>query len=314
MANSDKASSQLITVNYSEHPLSEQMESWVSLLRDSNPQLTWVVRRSSDLTPPTIKIGNKVTYQAVPEGAERSLFNKAIGIDKLDACPFDLDLQERIKVFQVPHEMVLFIANQCHYCPQVVGKMLHYVALSPQAGLTIIDAQQLSDVAAKENIKSVPTLILDGHMRMSGQIDVNEVVAYIQNRDPSQLTTDTLAVMIHDGQADRLAAMMLSKGSVFDAFSALLTNPKWSIRLGAMVVMEHLIEEDTNLVSGYLMQFWDRWGKLDQDVQGDLLYLMGETKNPIFFEPIQAMIHTPDLLGEELLSAAQDALESLDDR
>lgn len=310
MAKPEK-SAPLCQITLSQHPLSESLERWAETVKTAYPLLSWMVQRSDDQQTPQLKISSRLIYQAIPEGVERPLFYQAMGLRDLGPCPFDKTLQERIKLLQVPHAVQLFMANQCHYCPQVVLQMLHYGRLTSQVTLKIVDAQMFPEIAANNSIKSVPTLILDDNMRWSGQLDIAEMVGYIENQDPAQLGGETLAAMIQDGQAAQLAGMMVASQKVFPALNGLLTDEKWSIRLGAMVVMETLIETDVSLVVTYLQKFWNEWESFDSNVKGDLLYLMGETQCPAFKDPIQSLLQTLKDADGDLITAARDALDRL---
>jgi hypothetical protein len=69
--------------------------------------------------------------------------------------------------------------------------------------------------------------------------------------------------------------MMLERGEIFPAFTDLLTHPEWSVRLGAVVVVEELVEKNPGLARSILPSLWERFSTADTTVKGDILYLTG---------------------------------------
>jgi HEAT repeat protein len=160
-----------------------------------------------------------------------------------------------------------------------------------------------------ENIQSVPTLILEDHFRWSGSFQINEIVDVMKNRDPSMLGPVSLEMMLKEGKAGALAAMMLEKVQIFPAFYEVLAHPKWPVRLGAMVVMEELVENNLDLATQILKPLWERFHKVDDRVKGDLLYLFGQLKRTEILPQLQAILNGD--YDPEVLEAAQEALNKI---
>ena len=73
--------------------------------------------------------------------------------------------------------------------------------------------------------------------------------------------------------------MMIEQGMIFPNFYALLTSEKWSVRLGAMVAMEEVIEKDKLLASQCVEPLWERVPDLNEQVRGDVMYILGGSGN-----------------------------------
>ena len=110
----------------------------------------------------------------------------------------------------------------------------------PHLRLTVIDAMLMADQAADQGIRSVPTVMLDERIRWTGSIDMDEIIQQCTQRDPVLLSTASLRQIIESGDAARVAGMMADHGRIFPAIIELLTDERWSIRLGAMVTAEYL--------------------------------------------------------------------------
>jgi hypothetical protein len=87
--------------------------------------------------------------------------------------------------------------------------------------------------------------------------------------------------MIADGNASLLSKMMLEKNMIFPALMDLLVHPKWPVRLGAMVALETIAEENSALAQKTMLPLWDRFDAVDDKVKGDILYLVGEIDNGV---------------------------------
>jgi hypothetical protein len=175
--------------------------------------------------------------------------------------------------------------------------------------LTVIDALHFADLAEKNNIQSVPTLILEDHFRWTGSLQINEILDVIKDRDPSMLGPVSLEMMLKEGKAGELAAMMLTKAHIFPAFYEVLAHPKWPVRLGAMVVMEELIESNLGLAAQIIEPLWGRFHKVDNRVKGDLLYLFGQLNRAECVPLLQAILDGD--YDSEVQEAAREALDKI---
>ena len=104
--------------------------------------------------------------------------------------------------------------------------------------LSIIDGPAFPELAEADNVKSLPTLIVDKHFRWTAVVDTDELLQVISSRDPAELGTAALKGMIQEGNAYGLSEMMLTYGKIFPAFVELLIHPEFSVRLGAMAAIE----------------------------------------------------------------------------
>jgi len=169
--------------------------------------------------------------------------------------------------------LVIYVSPQCKFCPEAVSQLLPALSLNHNIRLTVIDAVHFPELAQKDDIQSVPTLILEDQFRWTGTIQINEVFEMMAKRDPNALGPVSLEMMLKDGKAGQLAEMMLKEAEIFPAFYNLLTHSKWPVRLGAMVVMDELIEKNHDLAAQALERLWERFYQVDNRVKGDLLYI-----------------------------------------
>jgi hypothetical protein len=246
----------------------------------------------------------------VPAGHELQPFLEALiafGSDSMNSAE---SAQTLLKKEILPATLTLFIAPQCTFCPAVVRQLSPLPLLDDKIRLTIIDGTLFPEIAEPHKIQAVPTLLLDEQFRWTGSVPLEEIINTINSRDPASLGAESLENIIKDGQASHLAAMMMDGKKIFPAFYDLLIHPKWPVRLGAMVVMEEIADQNPALASEVIDFLWDRFHQLPDQIKGDILYMFGEIKDR------RAVSWLEEVLGgeydEEVKEAAKEALEKFD--
>ncbi|MGD9175477.1 MAG: thioredoxin family protein, partial [Desulfobacterales bacterium] len=246
-------------------------------------------------------------YQAIPAGTEIKPFVEALQLAASGTAQKDDLISEKLSAIDLPIHMVLYVASQCTFCPQAVRQLLPLLSANPHINLTVIDAMSFPELADKDNIQSVPTLILEDQFRWTGTFQIEEIVEMMVKRDPSALGPLSLEMMLKDGKAGQLAEMMLAKAQIFPAFYALLIHPKWPVRLGAMVVMDELIEKNIDLALQTAETLWHQFNTADEQVKGDLLYIFGEMAQKDFAPRLEAILRGQ--YDSAIKEAAEEALD-----
>ena len=256
---------------------------------------------------PAIQIHHGLLYQAAPAGTEIAPFIEALQMAVSETAQLDESISAQLEAIDLPTHLVLYVAPQCSFCPQAVRQLLPLLSANHHIRLTIIDVISFPELAEKDNLQSVPTLILENQFRWTGPFQTDEIVEMMVNRDPSALGPLSLEMMLKEGDAWRLAQMMLDDGHIFPAFYELLTHPKWPVRLGAMVVMEELIERNLDLALQTIEPLWQQFHKVDDRVKGDLLYLFGQTGQKNMTPRLQEILNGD--FEQEVKEAAREALD-----
>lgn len=226
---------------------------------------------------PAILLGRhgNIAYQALPLDRELPPFLEALNRAAL-ADEMSEAQSSALAQIELPAELSLYIAPHCPHCPLVVGRLLTLAHRNPPIRLTIIDGTLFTGQATAQDIRSVPTLILDNQLRWTGQIDTAEVIDQCARRDPSQLSAGSLRQIIEAGEASRVATMMIEAQRIFPAIIELLVHPRWSVRLGAMVTVEYLTDEAPHLSVRLIAPLWQRFQQLDEPIQVDIVQVMAQ--------------------------------------
>jgi hypothetical protein len=175
--------------------------------------------------------------------------------------------------------------------------------------LTIIDGTLFPEMVKIHDIKSVPAVLLEDQFRWTGSVVLEELVDTIETRNPLSLRPASLERMIKEGEAGRLAVMMMEAGMIFPAFYDVLTHDKWPIRLGAMVVIEEIAEKKPDLAAEALSPLWDRFQQAPVQIQGDIIHVFGEIGDPRSVSWLESVLSGN--FDEEVKEAAREAAEKI---
>jgi hypothetical protein len=293
----------------SEHPQYDAFKNFCVRLNQLVPRINIAEEGASPPHPPQIVIGNGLRFQMIPSAHELQPFLEALIIFATEAPNITGPVKNGLIEEKLPATLTLFIAPQCTFCPSVVRQLIPLPMVDDQIQLTIIDGNLFPELAKTHQIQAVPTLLLDEQFRWTGSVPLEEIINTINTRDPVSLGTASLESILKEGQASRLAAMMLDSEKIFPAFYELLIHDKWPVRLGAMVVMEEIADQNPTLTAEVIDYLWDRFSHLSDQIRGDILYLFGEIKDPRAVSWLHEV-----LAGDydmEVKEAANEALEKL---
>ena len=259
--------------------------------------------------PPAIALGNGLVYHAVPHGPELAPFLDVLSrIGKGDPVA-PKSVAEQLENLKTPCFLKLFIASACPHCPKTVQDLAPLTLQNDLVKLTIIDGLLFPEMAEPLDIKSAPTLLFDDRMRWTGQTPLTEILDVVLTQDPTRLSASSIEGLLGDGKAGLVADMMMEQGTIFPSFYDLLTSEKFSVRLGAMVAMEEIIEQDKGLAGQCVGPLWERFPDLDEPVQGDVVYILGEAGNRDAIPHLESVL--AGSYGTEIKDAAREALETI---
>jgi hypothetical protein len=281
---------------------SERLTRWIPLL-----SIKKEYGEAKD--PPVILIGPNLRCHFFPRGNELTAFLEALSYLQPMPPAMPAHVSSLTDAIQLPADLKLYVSQKCPFCPMMLTRLIPLAFASPHVRLSIIDPADFPELAEKDDIRSVPTLILDNKLRFSGVVDMQELTRVMAERDPSTLSAASLDMLLKDGQAGRLAEMMLNSKTLYPALWDLLFHPSWSTRLGAMVVVELLMDSDRDLAGAVVQPIWERFGELSENVQGDMLYLIGELGSRDQCLKIQTVIDGSN--SEDVKEAAREAMAKL---
>lgn len=281
-----------------------------------------VIESGKDKTGlPGFLLKENVIYSALPLEKELEPFLEALS--QINGAPkpltpddtkpaLSVSIRQTLDTIDIPVRLKLYIALQCPHCPNVVRTLIPLALYCKNITLHIIDGSLFPETAQKDAVMSAPCLLLDDEFRWTGSIDADEIVKMVTSRDPSHLSVETLKTILEDGDATWIARQMIEKKEIFDSFIKLMLHETWSVRLGAMVIVEELVETDHRLAVKLCPILMNRFNSKDVTTQGDILYALGEAGDRETLKWVKATL--PDLSHQDLIETANEAIETLESK
>ena len=291
-----------------EHVETNQFINFTKKITDTASKLT-VDSEKGEKDLPYFQLKENIKYCALPLSRELEPFLEALSQINNHQVKLAEPIIKSLDKINIPVSLKLYIALECPHCPNVVRTIIPMAMICENLHLQIIDGTLFPETAQKDGVMSAPCLILDDDFRWTGEVTAQEIIEIITNRDPSQLSATTLKNILEQGDASWIARQMMEKGEIFDGFIKLLLHETWSVRLGAMVIVEELAETNPKLAAKLCPELIALFDKKDIPVQGDILYVLGEAGNSETKKWINNKIDTFE--HQDLIDAANDALEAL---
>jgi glutaredoxin len=298
-----------LTLFETEHEKNTEFIFFCEKLSQLVPQIQFVKADGDPQSAPMIGIGFGIRYQAIPAGTELEPFLEALAFNDSSKKNIPELLQKSLCDIEIPAVLKIYVAPQCKFCPEMVRQLIPLPEINRNIKLMIIDCTQFPEFMQQYKIQSVPTLFLDDHFRWTGSVDLEELIGMMKDRDPSLLGAVSQETILKEGNAAQLAQMMLEENIIFPAFYDVLTNDKWSVRLGAMVVMEEIIDRQPELAAQAIKPLWERFFEVSDQVKGDILYVFGEIGKSQALSNLESVLSGE--FGKEVKEAAEEALQKI---
>lgn len=212
----------------------------------------------------------------------------------------------------LPATLDLFVAEFCPHCPRIARQLITLALANPHIRLSLYDGSLFPKEAEKRGVQAAPTLIYDGDMRWSGQFDVASAMEVVAGRAPEELSADAIRALLEEGEAARVTAMVAGAAKPFASLNTLLAHEKWSVRLGAMVVMEELAESHPAIVSETAAALLADRDALDPAALGDIVYIAGLSCDIAHLPTLRAILQGP--CDDALREAVEEAIEAIEEQ
>jgi len=295
-----------IRLKESTHAANQTMQAFCEQLTSLAPNIR-VTRDNDDPQPaPVIQVTESIAYSGVPEGTEFGPFIELLSAAGKDNTP---PADGSLAAITTPAMLTLYVSSMCPHCPAMVRQVFPLSLANSNLKLSIIDGPAFPELAAADNVKSLPTLIVDSHFRWTASVDTDELLQVIISRDPAELGAAALKGMIQDGNAYGLSEMMITHGKIFPAFVELLIHPEFSVRLGAMAAMEDVADRAISIAGQVVAPLMAQFDQVDETIKGDILYVIGECGDEAAVPFLTSVAAASQ--NDELKEAAEDALEAI---
>ena len=221
-----------------QRPESSALAEFLEECKKLVPQIPIVTEAIPATELPGLILGEHWHFHAVPEGQKLEMLAEILLALAGQGQALPPAVKSRWEKLPLAPELTIFIAPGCPFCPQMVRQLIPLTVTPPRATVFLIDAALFIELARQQEIKSVPTVIVNGRFRLTGAFQLSELLDLAEQADPAELPTAVLERMMVEGQAGVLGNLMLEKNMIFPNVLPLLIHPEINIRLGAMVALE----------------------------------------------------------------------------
>jgi glutaredoxin len=139
-------------------------------LKSMVPRLA--IKNDSDIPveKPAMTVGKhgNIAYRAIPTGKLLHHFLEALQSDPGQYRGVAAPVVPLLKKIELPVILKLYVSARCPHCPLVIQQLQSLALASATVQLMIIDAESFEEKARADDVRSVPTLILDDQFRWSG--------------------------------------------------------------------------------------------------------------------------------------------------
>jgi len=288
-----------LTLWGSDDPRTSELRAFCAVLTEFAPQVRVTERMESRNGLPALAPGRYVIYRGVPLGTELAAFLGVLA-EFADVAVDDHPMPDAFR-------LKLYVGQQCPHCPRVFSTLAP-IARRLEVGLDVVDATLFEETATADRAGAVPTLIVDGRVRVVGSVAAHDVEPLLTN--PHALRPSSLRLLLENGNAGAIAALIREQGGAFVGLVDLLCDATFSVRLGAMAVIEQIADGRPELAAQLADPLWEQFDQVSDEVQGDLSYLFGKMRDPRLVPRLRAVVDGE--YDSEVKEAARDALDELE--
>jgi len=226
----------------------------------------------------------EIVYHAIPAGNELEPFLKTLEILSESKCK------------GINGEIMIFITPTCPICANVV-EIVNKVAISKGFKSIIVDATMFPDLAQKFEITAVPTVIIDGKMKLVGYISEEDLINLI-----SKSYKDYIIKLLKEGRIENVKDLTKSV-EVAKILAELLAFPDFMVRLGAMIILEQL---DPNFIRDVKEDIRKLLKHKDDRIREDVAMLLGEIGEE------EDISYLEELMNDENKNVVEAAMEAVE--
>ncbi len=152
-------------------------------------------------------------------------------------------LEGTLKLLEKETEILLFMGANCAVCPHQLRSLATVALASPNVVLDVVDAAQEPELAARYEVRSVPTTVVDDELIMVGVVQPDEMaLRLIERQGPEPAKKVFIALLNARRVSD--AAERVADGRAGNAFVDLWEESGPEHRLRLMEVAEESLLYD----------------------------------------------------------------------
>jgi len=262
---------------------------------------------------PAFLLGQGWSYCGVPTGRELQPFLQLLSLQEEPEPAVPESILLPLLNMRKPVSLRLYVTSACPQCPHVVRNFAPLPFRQPALRIQVIDATLFPEEAGRDDVRSTPSMIWKDDVRWTGNVPMEEVLGAVSGQGELDLGAETIISMVREGEAARLARLMLREKRLFSGLPEALVHPEFSVRLGAMVAMEEVVKSDPELARGILPELWQWMEQVPVSVKGDIVYLVGEVGSSEWQGILEEFLSRYPVDDDGIQELGQEALRKISD-
>jgi len=215
----------------------------------------------------------------------------------------------KLRALETDAELVIFVAEACPHCAHAVRVADALARKSPRVKVSVIDAQQLPELASRYSVKSVPTTVLDGGLSWVGVEGEAQVAARILSRDAPGYAERVFASLVESGRhADAIREIVAGEGAA--CLAAIWVGSTTATRIGLMLVAEGALEQQPTSLHAAVGALLPALRSGDAALRGDTADLLGQIGHPDGLAALEPLLDDPNPDVAEIAAEALGRGES----
>lgn len=212
---------------------------------------------------------NDLSFYGVPEGHLLDYFIKFINLPQIKSQSKEFDQS-------------LFVSSMCPNCPKALDSLIKFLEKNT-IKTNIYFCDHSLYYSQKYNVMSVPCLLIKKDnkeiQRLVGDLSIDDLEVVFKEKNKEELSSKYFQNIIEQGNAEEIAEMILSEKKVFSGFVSLFFASTMSLRVGAVVAGEYLIEKSADLFEELIEKLYENYLDSSVEIKGDILYLLSLSEN-----------------------------------
>ena len=257
------------------------------------------------LKGPSVSLQKNIRYMAGSDQPEPPSYVKG-PVETFDGSEFEA----RIREIKNPAELIVFSASGCPHCPKAVKAAVNLALVNENITTTIVDAQSCPDLSKRFSVKSVPLTILDRGLSWIGVVSESEVATRILSREMDGYADTVFESLLESGRLEDVTELAKTEAGVAQ-FARAWQKSTTSTRIGLMMVVEEILEEDPSSFDGAVSLFFEATNSDDAALRGDTADLLGQIGLESAIPHLENLLKDPN---PDVAEIAVEAIEAIGDR
>ena len=207
-------------------------------------------------------------------------------------------------------EVTVFIAPFCPHCAKVVETANKMAIANPEVKVRIVDVSLLPELGERFGITSAPTVVINGEIKLVGELSENELVEWIRKAN-SEYKLDYFVTLLRDGRVDEIMEIIRKKPEDAKILAEVLGEEEVFIRVGAMILLKRISKNEPRAIKFAKEKIKELLLSDDSTKAQDAAFILGEIGKKEDIPLLQRLLESKD---SEVREAAEEAISEIEER